>query len=433
MKKDLTKKFPNLSIKNVYEEYINGLKRKPITIRKEENFIDRGKEVEENLFTFFSTNLNAFKNKSKTKQDHSFLYCINGSGFGKTWFGKRIPIYLQNWCKINNLNYQVDYLYFDFSNGSRWRDETRISSDINTQFSLRLLHLLTESRDLEILETEIALKYGKQTEIFFSEVMKYYSNSKVLREKTIISEPLLLIFHFDELQFNPNNAQYLLHVIADYMCSSNVDSNSIIDNIVLFPVITGTSSFGFKQKVTNYSSEYIDLPPFTFQESISFLEKRSTNYIEEQFFKYLIDSCGGVPRFLECLSIASNEAYKFFEREDDYNLFSPNLNWQSTVSKEITKLFIKEIKARYKTQDWISTLKELGGDFAPQTILSLALLGTSIDKNKKLSDFNEKNNPISLEELQTTGIFYLNSVKNQFHKYQVFLPLISVDLMNKSI
>jgi hypothetical protein len=74
----------------------------------------------------------------------------------------------------------------------------------------------------------------------------------------------------------------------------------------VMPVITATSSKGFKQQVTDYRSPKVTLTPFNKDESVTLI-KALAPYLSEEWFEAprflrLILSCGGLPRCLaDCL------------------------------------------------------------------------------------------------------------------------------------
>ena len=71
--------------------------------------------AEETGQAFLAKNYTSFKLQKQSKQDYSFLYIINGSGFGKTWFGRNIPSHLQT-CAPHSNHINV---YLDFSSDHR--------------------------------------------------------------------------------------------------------------------------------------------------------------------------------------------------------------------------------------------------------------------------------------------------------------------------
>lgn len=50
------------------------------------------------------------------KQFYYFLYCNGGSGFGKTWLGKHVPIRIREIYPTDT----IIPIYIDFSNGFRY-------------------------------------------------------------------------------------------------------------------------------------------------------------------------------------------------------------------------------------------------------------------------------------------------------------------------
>lgn len=79
-------------------------------------YLSRGEKNEFAVENFFSMNEKSYRSGSKTKQLYQFLYIINGSGFGKTWFGKHVAAMMYNRFQ----NYRRINIYIDFSNGNRY-------------------------------------------------------------------------------------------------------------------------------------------------------------------------------------------------------------------------------------------------------------------------------------------------------------------------
>lgn len=356
--------------------------------------MSRGQQYEKTILDFIKNNFN--ENSSKSKQSHSFLYCINGSGYGKTWTGYYISNRIR---RKQQYSRPIISCCLDFYNGSKWL--THIDEDPSVALGIRVAAVVIFKCKLSDLIGNI--KREELPLFTFRNVMKWISDEC---PRTVNSKIIMFVLHLDELQTNPEMAQKLLHVIGDYMCSteSNVISNSVEDGIVVYPVITGTSSKGFKQEVTGYGVFHIKLSPFNYKESLEFLGERKIVYYiwqKQMSFKRLIKCCGGIPRFLEYVS-------KLLEKEDkDKPLSGTDVIFQN-LSVSLSRAYKFE-----------NILDYIGGDLNIfKQIIALSINAIPITQTMKLKD-------TTIEDIVKTGIVFISPTQNDDTGYYYFvIPLI---------
>ena len=78
----------------------------------EKKYIPRGDD-DKLIRAFLAANTNAYLESQLQKQSWKFLYVINGSGYGKTWTGKRVGLLAEK-SEVQHV-----FVYLDFSTGNR--------------------------------------------------------------------------------------------------------------------------------------------------------------------------------------------------------------------------------------------------------------------------------------------------------------------------
>lgn len=90
---------------------------------------DRGASAENEANNFISHNILRFGKGDK--HDAAFLFVIGGSGYGKTWFGRKV-------AHITADKYGAPlYVYIDFSkNGNAWNDQIDFDASVGLGFRI---------------------------------------------------------------------------------------------------------------------------------------------------------------------------------------------------------------------------------------------------------------------------------------------------------
>ncbi|KYQ91067.1 hypothetical protein DLAC_07969 [Tieghemostelium lacteum] len=328
---------------------------------------------------------------------HFFLYIINGSGLGKSWTG----FYACNRLRLqfpNDLTYSI---CIDFSNGSRYID---IDShlDIEVSFGLRVASCFLNVPWLSLYE-----KYKNSlSNLKFNNVMEWFS--KQYRRISNNQGQIFFGIHLDEIQLNSTFSQKILHIIASFMCRTveKEISDSSRFNIVVFPILTGTSSKNLRMAITDHGSLYIDLRPFTLKESFKFLNSNIPNFnCEDQNkrFQRTVMSMGGIPRLLE--------------------------RFAQYIKSEVNIKFLDHIITSTKTE--ISCIYQIG-EFWMQTcqtiknvkmIIAMSISGKLVDLTTKLPD-----NELEIEDVVKGGIIFL---KKSPYGYYITYPLLILEILNE--
>jgi hypothetical protein len=79
-------------------------------IKTNDSFVLRDLNSHERVTQFIEANMNGYKEMSQHRKSYAFLYCINGSGFGKTEFGKYIPHTLRSHSPLPLANFYINFL-----------------------------------------------------------------------------------------------------------------------------------------------------------------------------------------------------------------------------------------------------------------------------------------------------------------------------------
>eukprot|EP01124_Arcella_intermedia_P021706 TRINITY_DN308_c0_g2_i13.p1 TRINITY_DN308_c0_g2~~TRINITY_DN308_c0_g2_i13.p1 ORF type:complete len:781 (-),score=117.95 TRINITY_DN308_c0_g2_i13:15-2357(-) len=371
----------------------------------------RGGSLEEELLTFEKDNRS--NSQSTDKHLHYFMYCINGSGYGKTWCGHYVPHFLRTMYP----NIPIAYCFLDFTQGD-------YDSVVNSQSSQIAMGLLVAARMIfkcDLHDLLVKVPTDKYVAFEFNRVMEWISK---VTKRSYDNPNLLFVFHFDEIQkflkeekdrekmdIQARKVKDLLHVIARYMCSTttSVKSCATLNNMLIYPVITGTSTKGFKEEVTDYGSIHIELEPFNFSESLNFLEKNGivhSRWIQQSNFKRLVKCCGGLPRCLKLLqSILKKNSF-------DY----PLPNSDTYFGELVQKLF-----KIYKFQEQLPIFGCLDN---LQVVIALAVNAIRVPLELELY------NDVTIEDIMKKGVILLRSSKRG--GFKVVLPMVYIHCLNIS-
>eukprot|EP01133_Synstelium_polycarpum_P016321 gene16321-19413_t len=88
------------------------------------------------------------------------------------------------------------------------------------------------------------------------------------------------------------------------MCVPDAKSPAQQLNIVIFPILTGTSSVDLRQEVAGFGSKRIQLSPFTFTESTTYLDNHMPGFnaiTKSPRFIRVLMSMGGIPQMVKIL------------------------------------------------------------------------------------------------------------------------------------
>jgi hypothetical protein len=218
----------------------------------------------------------------------------------------------------------------------------------------------------------------------------------------------IAIIHFDEMQEKSSFAQHVLHVAAEYMCCTDTAMYAFgaQQQISLFPIVTGTSSKSFKNRVTNYSDYQIRLDPFNWKESRAFLRANANlpqAVAKNARFRRFVMSLGGLPRLLELFADAINSWANEHGFEDIDQMLS---NAQITLSLNL--------ESAYKISTWVA---KFGGLERLGWVIKVCVAGTEVDlsyvvpggKADRLAYLGQK--AIAYEQLGNTGRSQKNAEK----------------------
>lgn len=114
-----------------------------LPIEQLDNFISRGKTSEISTDHFITGNYKAMRTDSKDHGMHGFLYVIGGSGYGKTWFGKSIPIVAAH----KYPKHDILSIYIDFNNSNRYVVQSLLRNVTFTTIIAEVLYRLREFID----------------------------------------------------------------------------------------------------------------------------------------------------------------------------------------------------------------------------------------------------------------------------------------------
>ncbi|GAM24656.1 hypothetical protein SAMD00019534_078310 [Acytostelium subglobosum LB1] len=368
------------------------------------NYIERA-GVLDKIDQFIDYNIAGHRLSQRSK--HSFLYIVNGSGIGKTWTGFHAGNHLITSARYND--YSRYRIFIDLSNGSRYDSYIDSAISVDTSLALRVAacFLGTHWKTLFLRLTGS----GGLSGFTFSYVMQWFAPKVNIGQRRV-----LLAIHLDEIQLQPTFSQAILHIIAEFMCSTNSESLASCLNIVILPILTGTSSKDLKQKVTLYGSKHIELDPFTYEQSVAYMDSNIPNFdaaSKGARFQRVLMSMGGVPRILEI--------------------------FKDCIKTDITLAHLDHIIE--STMMNIDTAYKIGGQWRSichternlRTIIAMSISSFDVPLDHQLPDMDTSKNPptpITIEDVTSHGIIFLKEIPSTDYFYIVY-PLIVLEMLNK--
>jgi len=376
-----------------------------------DNWISRGIEVETEITNFLFNNLENRRIPKKPK--HAFLYCVNGSGMGKTWTGYYVTHRLISLASTTN--HVVIPCILDFSSGFGWND----SIDHLPAIALGLRIAAALIFNCSLNDVLMIVPVHQRPAFSFESVMKWISRVVTRPPKSYI----LFAIHLDEIQKypEPEKQPALLHIIANYMCSTveTRPSNTVQDRVIIYPIITGTSTKACKQEVTDYGVYKINLIPWNYAESLLYMKKRNidcSNWLQHKGFKRLIKSCGGLPRCLDYLCAIIMKNPMQFEMP-------------FTGPKSYFDQLVSSISTAYKFDDHE---RMFGGMDNLTVVIAMTINAVIVTLETKLYPKIVKDKPIevTIEDVMKEGVIFI--IPSAFHdgSYKVILPLVFLHCLN---
>ncbi|KYQ96838.1 hypothetical protein DLAC_04143 [Tieghemostelium lacteum] len=194
------------------------------------------------------------------------------------------------------------------------------------------------------------------------------------------------------------------------MCAtvSTEISDSCKFNIVVFPILTGTSSKNLRMRVTDYASLNVELLPFTLEESFEFLNSNIPNFYckqQNQRFQRTVMSMCGIPRLLEVFA--------------------------NSIKSEVNLQFLDHIITRTKSE--ITMMYKIGETWLQicqtktniKTIIAMSISGKLVELQTKLPD-----NELEIEDVQKGGIIFLKKELTS-SGYYITYPLLILEILNE--
>jgi hypothetical protein len=196
---------------------------------KDKFIMSNGKFWRIQFNAFYKSNSKSRKNCIPDKIKHSFFFCINGSGMGKTWLGRYLCLKV---CEEK----QGHDILLDFFNGDK--HDLNITDSTSEMLGFRIAaHYFFSMSAMKLYDL------CKTEGVFPNKYLFNFGNVMSLIHKHRSS--FIFCIQLDELQLCKDVAKEILHIIGNYMVETN-------NNIIILPIITATSSVNFGAQLTGY-------------------------------------------------------------------------------------------------------------------------------------------------------------------------------------
>ncbi len=260
---------------------------------------------------------------SKTKQDHSFLAVLAGTGSGKSWLCHEIAHHIEK--KLPN----VIKLTIDFS-----KSDAKHPMDLQTThvLGLRVAAKLLFECSLGELTGFLQSTYNPDSSpvvnFGFNEVMAAFFRNCCQNSTANI---VYLVLTMDEINyvpkdFPPGAIKEMICIIGGYMCNSDQTAKSYSlacqHQLTLLPVISGTiHGYTISEVVfgTSYHFEFGSVPLLSFEamkQIFCTICPKNELWLKNQVFKNTLKLLGQVPRCLEKIMKVCSNMQEFRKLDD---------------------------------------------------------------------------------------------------------------------
>ncbi|EGG16699.1 hypothetical protein DFA_07677 [Cavenderia fasciculata] len=356
---------------------------------------------------------NIQNSKSMMRQDHHFLYIVNGRGMGKTMTGFRTSNFMLESPKYQQFTrYSI---YIDLSNEFRYDENMDKNISIEMSLGVRIASCITG-----VNWKSLCLKFKDRMEqLTFSVVMKRLATLRSQQQQNPLP-PCLISIHLDEIQVNTKFTREILNLIGCFMCSSSSTmtsssnqqsmSDGQILNIIIIPILTGTSSKGLRPQANDsYGLKSITLLPFTTKESWDFMYMHipllNTDYLPENCFDHILNSMGGIPRILDVFRTNIGLDVELDHLTDHF------VNTMATIDEQY-----------HVSSQWI---KASGSKENLLKMISWVINSTPIDLSTIVDE------KTTIEDIMKYGIIFIKGDPKDPDNNYLSYPLIILEILNR--